>query len=113
MLITLITKEEMFKHSDVEEMGVVSSSWRRFHKPHSKPIFEDVEFSQVYVSFYLASLVQVEGKTFQDKRILCENTQTLIFGELHVARFLLLYFMEYEGGWVDYLLEPSHSFARI
>lgn len=51
MIITLITKAEMFKHSDIEEMGVVSRSWRRFHKPHPEPILEDIEFSQVYVSF--------------------------------------------------------------
>ena len=36
-----------------------------------------------------------------------------IFGELHVVRVYYYFFMEYEVGWVDYFLEPSHSFARV
>lgn len=55
---------------------MVSGSEGKFSKPYNKSNFEEgIEIFQVNVNFRLASLVQREGKSFQDKALLCANIQ--------------------------------------
>lgn len=75
------------KYSTVLMQRRWGGQWQqeRFHKPYNKAVFEEgVEVSQVDVTFWLASLVQREGKIFQDKRVFWANRERLIFGEWHV-----------------------------